>query len=162
VTAARLMEMIYSVKYIETRARIGLPWTPLAMRKPIPAAAKAPREGTASSALLVRPRIRVLRGAEVALGPGKVQLLAAIAEHGCLTAAAQALGMSYMRAWRLVQTMNDCFREPLVVTRRGGKRHGGAALTRTGREALALYRRMEQASLDAIAPAWDELRAYLG
>jgi len=120
---------------------------------PPPAAAIAP---------LVRPRIRVLRGADVALGPGKVALLAAIAEHDCLTAAAESLGMSYMRAWRLVQTMNACFREPLVASRRGGKRHGGASLTDTGRRVLALYRQMEQASVDAIAATWDELRAYLG
>lgn len=118
--------------------------------------------GAPAPAALVRPRIRVLRGAEVALGPGKVALLAAIGDSDCLAGAARALGMSYMRAWRLIQTMNACFREPLVATRRGGKRHGGATLTAAGRRVLALYRQMEQASVEAIAPGWQELRTYLG
>ena len=51
--------------------------------------------------------------------------------------------MSYMRAWKLLQTMNSCFREPLVDTARGGAGHGKATLTATGRAALTLYRRME-------------------
>jgi molybdate transport system regulatory protein len=109
----------------------------------------------------VHPRIRVLSGAEIALGPGKVALLAAVAEHGCLAAAAEALGMSYMRAWRLVQTMNACFREPLVVTRRGGSAHGGAVLTPAGATVLELYRQMESESLRALAPVWEQLRVWL-
>ncbi|HEY6321823.1 MAG TPA: winged helix-turn-helix domain-containing protein [Thermoanaerobaculia bacterium] len=131
------------------------------MPKPASPSSASPPPAAAFGSL-VRPRIRVLHGADVALGPGKVALLAAIAEHGCLTAAAESLGMSYMRAWRLIQTMNACFREPLVASRRGGKQHGGASLTGTGRRVLALYRQMEQASVEAIAPTWDELRAYLG
>jgi len=136
------------------------------MRRPTPAppAAAAPRPLAAAvpqAAAQVRPRLRVLRGGEIALGPGKVELLATIADLGCLAEAARTLGMSYMRAWRLIQTMNACFREPLVSTRRGGTLHGGAALTATGRQVLALYRRMEQTSLEAIAATWDELRAYL-
>jgi molybdate transport system regulatory protein len=109
----------------------------------------------------VRPRIRVEQRGEIALGPGKVALLAAIAECGCLAEAARGLGMSYMRAWKLVQTMNGCFREPLVATSRGGSQHGGAALTAAGQAVLGLYRRMEAASLDAMAPAWETLRGYL-
>jgi molybdate transport system regulatory protein len=109
----------------------------------------------------VRPRIRVLRGRDIALGPGKVALLEAIESHQCLADAARALGMSYMRAWKLLQTMNVSFREPLVVTHRGGKLHGSAALTPAGARALELYRRMERDSLDAIAGSWDELRGML-
>jgi molybdate transport system regulatory protein len=110
---------------------------------------------------MVRPRIRVLRGGEIALGPGKVALLEAIHGSGNLTAAAQSLGMSYMRAWKLVQTMNACFREPLVTTHRGGKSHGSAMLTTSGERALALYRGMEEASRKAMAASWRELRALL-
>jgi molybdate transport system regulatory protein len=69
--------------------------------------------------------------------------------------------MSYMRAWKLLQTMNACFREPLVDTSRGGSGHGHATLTVTGRAALALYRRMEREATEAIEPAWQELLAYL-
>jgi molybdate transport system regulatory protein len=110
----------------------------------------------------VRPRIRVLLGEEIALGPGKAALLEAIAATGTLARAAEALGMSYVRAWRLVQTMNRCFRSPLVATARGGQRRGQASLTPAGRTVLQLYRRMERLSLSAVEPAWRELSRHLG
>jgi molybdate transport system regulatory protein len=100
-------------------------------------------------ALRLRPRLRVLRGEEIVLGPGKADLLSAIARTAELRRAAASLGMSYMRAWKLVQIMNRAFREPLVETARGGARRGSARLTATGRRALALYRQMERQSLAA-------------
>jgi molybdate transport system regulatory protein len=108
-----------------------------------------------------RPRIRVYRGVEIALGPGKVNLLEMIASAGTLAEAARRLGMSYMRAWKLLQTMNACFREPLVDTSRGGSEHGHASLTPTGHAVLALYRRMEAESRLAIEPAWREMERLL-
>lgn len=116
-----------------------------------------PREERRAPRNDVRPRIRVYHGEEIALGPGKVDLLEAIANSGTLTEAARRLGMSYMRAWKLLQTMNACFREPLVDTSRGGAAHGHAVLTETGRAALTLYRRMEEESRRVIEPAWQEL-----
>jgi len=110
----------------------------------------------------VSPRIRVFRGGEIALGPGKVDLLEEIEKAGTLAEAARRLGMSYMRAWKLLQTMNACFREPLVDTARGGAEHGGATLTPTGRAVLSLYRRMERESLEAIGPAWREMEGLMG
>jgi molybdate transport system regulatory protein len=109
----------------------------------------------------VRPRIRIVCGDDIALGPGKADLLAAIAAEGTIAGAAKQLGMSYMRAWSLVRTMNRCFREPLVETARGGSVHGGAALTAVGQDVLALYRRMEAASLTGLEPTWLRLRPYL-
>lgn len=109
----------------------------------------------------IHPRIRVLHGTEIALGPGKVDLLEAIERTGTLAEAARSLGMSYMRAWKLLQTLNGCFREPLVDTSRGGKEHGGATLTETGRAVVALYRRMERDSLQAVEPSWRELLEHL-
>ncbi|HEV7784864.1 MAG TPA: LysR family transcriptional regulator, partial [Thermoanaerobaculia bacterium] len=108
------------------------------------------------AAQTLRPRLRILHHEAIALGPGKADLLEAIARAGTLAEAAKALDMSYMRAWKLLQTMNACFREPLVTTARGGSVHGGAVLTETGRTALALYRRMEAESLKAMALAWEE------
>ena len=64
------------------------------------------------------PRIRVVRGRDVALGPGKVELLEHIAQTGSLRKAAAAMDMSYMRAWMLVQMMNHCFKKPVVIARR--------------------------------------------
>lgn len=105
----------------------------------------------------IRPRIRVLKGDEVVLGPGKADLLDAIRKSGSIRDAAKALGMSYMRAWELVRTMNRGFREPVVTTARGGAGHGGAVLTKTGELASSLYREMEAASLRAMLPAWRRL-----
>jgi len=109
----------------------------------------------------VRPRIRVRHKDEIALGPGKVDLLEAIEKAGTLAEAARSLEMSYMRAWHLLQTMNACFKEPLVHTSRGGAERGGAHLTETGKAVLAAYRRMEADSLKALEPAWQEMRQYL-
>lgn len=111
---------------------------------------------------VLSPRLRVLHGTDIALGPGKVALLDAIEESGTLAGAAQALGMSYMRAWKLVQTMNACFREPLVETSRGGHQHGKAGLTDTGRRVRELYRSMEETCLQAVQPSWEELAGYMG
>lgn len=115
----------------------------------------------ASRLASLHPRIRVIKGDEIALGPGKADLLEAIRRRGQLRSAAADLGMSYMRAWRLVQTMNRAFRDPLVEYSRGGRPQGGAHLSETGATVLALYRRMERASLRASASAWKRLRTLL-
>jgi molybdate transport system regulatory protein len=121
---------------------------------PRPARPSSPASG-------IRPRIRVLRGKEIALGPGKADLLAAIGETGSIAEAARRLRMSYMRAWTLLQTMNRCFRSPLVDTTRGGAVRGGAVLTEEGQAVLDLYRRMESEALAAMAPAAAELARRL-
>ncbi len=92
---------------------------------------------------MTEPRLRVLMGSSIAIGPGKADLLEAIADAGSITGAARRMGMSYRRAWLLVETMNLCFRAPLVEASRGGAGGGGARLTPLGREALARYRDME-------------------
>ena len=107
------------------------------------------------------PRMRVLCGEDIALGPGKVDLLALIGETGSIREAAERMGMSYMRAWTLIKTMNACFREPVLVASRGGKERGGAVLTETGRRALELYRGLESQSLKACADISRQLRKLL-
>jgi molybdate transport system regulatory protein len=87
-------------------------------------------------------RLRIRRGDDIAVGPGKIELLEAIDATGSITAAARSLGMSYRRAWLLVDTMNRCFRSPLVEAEAGGKRGGGARLTRDGRDVIERYRRI--------------------
>jgi len=108
-----------------------------------------------------QPRVRVWRGRDIALGPGKVELLHQIADTGSISKAASRMGMSYMRAWTLVQTMNACFREPLVTAARGGKARGGAGLTQTGRKALELYHQIEEQSRLAAKTTWAQLRCLL-
>jgi molybdate transport system regulatory protein len=97
-------------------------------------------------------RIRVLAGSEIAMGPGKADLLDAIAETGSISAAARRMRMSYRRAWLLVQTMNECFAEPLVSAAKGGKAGGGAALTSTGAAVLARYRQLSETAAAALSP----------
>jgi molybdate transport system regulatory protein len=107
------------------------------------------------------PRIRVVSGRHAALGPGKVDLLENIARTGSLRKAAAAIDMSYMRAWMLLQRMNQCFRKPLVVTKRGGANGGAAVVTDEGKAVLALYRRMEAQSLRASQTVRKQLSGYL-
>ncbi len=106
----------------------------------------------------VRPRIRVTRSdGEIVIGPGKADLLEAIAQTGSIRAAAAALEMSYMRAWTLVRTMNAVFRSPLVEKIRGGPENGGAVLTPRGERVLGLYRSMEKKARRAIEAGWKAL-----
>ncbi len=78
------------------------------------------------------------------VGPGKIALLEHIAATGSISAAGRAMGMSYRRAWLLVETLNALFREPVVSTQTGGKSGGGAALTPFGMELVAVYRKLER------------------
>ena len=68
----------------------------------------------------LEPRIRILLGSSIAIGPGKAALLEAIGETGSIAAAGRRMGMSYRRAWVLAKTMNACFREPLIEAAKGG------------------------------------------
>lgn len=90
-----------------------------------------------------RLRLRIMFGPSAMLGPGKAELLDHIRQTGSITAAGAAMGMSYKRAWGLVETLNATFREPVVVTVRGGAKGGGAQLTETGLTVLDNYRRIE-------------------
>jgi molybdate transport system regulatory protein len=101
-------------------------------------------------------RLRLTKGEAIAVGPGKVDLLEAIAHTGSITAAARTLGMSYRRAWLLVDTMNRCFRQPVVEAEAGGERGGGTRLTALGEEVVRRYRESERLAARAAAA---ELRA---
>ncbi len=85
-------------------------------------------------------KLQLYCGEEIAMGPGKADLLDAIAREGSISAAGRAMGMSYRRAWMLVDTMNRCFEQPLVETHPGGGKNAGAKLTPEGEAALAAYR----------------------
>lgn len=97
----------------------------------------------------------------IVLGPGKADLLAEIQRAGSIRGAAGQLGMSYMRAWELVRTMNEAFSKPVVTSTRGGATRGGASLTEMGEKVLSLYREMEAASMRVCAPARRRLYRYL-
>ena len=95
-------------------------------------------------------KFRIYFGDEIAIGPGKAALLDAIRESGSISKAARDLGMSYKRAWNLADTMNRCFREPLIDTSTGGGGGGGARLTPFGKKVLAYFRSMEKRTDAAI------------
>ena len=105
----------------------------------------------------LRPRLRVMRGSHIALGPGKVELLDHILERGSIVRAAKRMGMSYMRAWTLIRTMEACFKQRLVQTQRGGKQGGSADLTETGRKVTAIYHGMEEDCLRATRRGWQKM-----
>jgi len=107
------------------------------------------------------PKIRILIGAVVAIGPGRADLLAAIARTGSISAAAREMGMSYRRAWLLVEAMNSAFKRPLVETATGGRRGGGARLTTHGEEVLDGYRAMEAKAARSVAPDLARFTALL-
>jgi len=86
------------------------------------------------------------------LGPGRADLLEGIAETGSIAAAGKRMGMSYKRAWSLVQALNDGWGSALVETSRGGAAQGGASLTADGEFVLLRYRAMQAATRDAITP----------
>ncbi len=98
---------------------------------------------------MLKLKAQILCGDEIAMGPGKATLLDAIAREGSITAAGKAMGMSYRRAWLLVDAMNRCWSEPLVETAAGGANGGGTRLTSAGRAVLAEYRALEAAIADA-------------
>jgi molybdate transport system regulatory protein len=107
-------------------------------------------------------RLRIVLGSERALGPGKADLLNAIAKTGSIAASGRAMAMSYRRAWLLIEEMNAMFHEPLVETTKGGRGGGGGAvLTALGREVLTRYRNMERSTARAIAKDLDGLRRLL-
>ncbi|MBA3508019.1 MAG: LysR family transcriptional regulator [Betaproteobacteria bacterium] len=104
----------------------------------------------------IRFRLRITHGPDIAVGPGKIDLLEAIAATGSITGAAKFLDMSYRRAWLLVDTMNRCFKTPVVEAEAGGKRGGGTRLTPLGAEVVRRYRNVEAQAQKAAAT---ELRA---
>lgn len=95
--------------------------------------------------------LRVLAANFPAMGPGKAALIAHIDAIGSISGAAREMGMSYRRAWQLVEAINLSFKEPVVVTATGGKRGGGASVTEFGRGLVAQYHAMENKASAAIA-----------
>ncbi len=103
--------------------------------------------------------IRIDVGPGNRIGPGKVQLLEMIAEHGSISAAGRALGMSYRRAWMLIEAMNTGFGQPVIEAQIGGKAGGGARLSTLGADLVAHYRAIERAADRAAAPFLDRIAA---
>lgn len=106
-------------------------------------------------------KIRISNGPLIAMGPGKAELLEAIDKTGSISAAAKLMGMSYRRAWELVDVMNRCFDEPLVKTSPGGTHGGGAQITEFGFFVLNRYRSILAKAQAAAEQELAELAAHL-
>lgn len=109
-----------------------------------------------------RLHIRIVFGEDGMIGPGKAELLERIERCGSIAAAGREMGMSYRRAWTLIETLNTIFRAPLVERSRGGAGGGGAILTDTGRRVLELYRTFEADAARAGARQLKDLLALIG
>jgi molybdate transport system regulatory protein len=91
----------------------------------------------------IRLRVRIDVGREPAIGPGKIALLEAIMHEGSLSAAARKLGMSYRRAWLLIEDINSRMRKPAVIGAKGGAQGGSSEVTASGRRLVELFRSVE-------------------
>mgnify|MGYP005655321939 FL=1 len=107
------------------------------------------------------PRVQVLFGAVFPLGPGKAALIEAVGRTGSISGAAREMGMSYARAWKLINATNSCFREPLVATSTGGQGGGGAFVTDNGVEVLRRYREIENKAVAAVRTEVEDLSGFL-
>jgi molybdate transport system regulatory protein len=105
-------------------------------------------------------KLQIMCGDEIAMGPGKAALLEAIAAHGSISGAGRALGMSYRRAWLLVDAMNRCWESPLVATVQGNAK-AGAQLTALGQAILTQYRAAEGAAEAATATSLTGITHHL-
>lgn len=93
---------------------------------------------------VIKSRIWIESKHGVFLGEGRVKLLKAIAQTGSLSKAASDLGMSYKKAWNLLDSMNKSTKEPLVITSTGGKGGGGANLTPYGEKVIETFDTINQ------------------
>lgn len=105
---------------------------------------------------MARLTIRIDFDSRPAFGPGKAALLEAIATEGSIRKAATHLGMSYRRAWLLVKSVEKSLGTPVLAVASGGRKGGGATLTKAGRDVVARYRKVEVKAARAVAA---ELRA---
>lgn len=105
--------------------------------------------------------VRIDLGPDVRVGPGKIALLNAIEQTRSISAAGRSLGMSYRRAWQLVEELNGCFLKPVITAQTGGKSGGGAALTAFGKYIIAHYRAIEAKSHKSASPHLKALQAAI-
>lgn len=110
---------------------------------------------------MIAVRLFLKLDAETRIGHGKVALLEGVAETGSISAAGRATGMTYRRAWELIDHLNKAFGRPLVEGHTGGAGGGGAALTDLGREVVERYRALQAATEEVAAPHLAALEALM-
>lgn len=111
----------------------------------------SPDEARTGRGAHARFRLRIGEGDEIAIGPGKIALLEQVLASGSINAAAKAMGMSYRRAWMLIDEVNRHMAQPVVLKATGGAHGGGTEVTAHGRKLIALYRKVETDAAKACA-----------
>lgn len=119
------------------------------------------KKSTSEAKVQVRWRMRVMRDEVIAIGPGKISLLEAIQENGSITAAAKSLGMSYRRAWLLLDEINKSLKMPATTSNHGGASGGASQLTEVGEQIVALYRQIEVKASEVNQVELNQLLALL-
>lgn len=117
---------------------------------------------TSQSTPRLKLKAQIYLGDRIAIGPGKADLLAAVDKTGSIAAAGRSLGISYRRTRDLIDTLNQCWGEPVVIAEKGGMKGGGSELSRRGREVLDAYRELEQALHETAAMHSPALVGFLG
>ena len=92
-----------------------------------------------SRSFTAESRLWINSGAGSFLGEGRIALLKAIDKLGSISKAAQSMNMSYLKAWRLIESMNRAANNPVVIRSSGGKAGGGTILTNYGKKVISLY-----------------------
>jgi len=110
---------------------------------------------------IARFRLRINVGDMIAVGPGKVALIEAIGATGSITEAAKSLGMSYRRAWLLLEELNRALQCPAVASAKGGLRGGGSQLTDAGFQLIETYRQIEATAARACEDDMKKLLSLL-
>ncbi len=106
-------------------------------------------------------RLRLKLCSFAAMGPGKADLLEALRECGSISGAARKTGLSYRKAWMMIDELNRAFREPLVAAAFGGSGGGGASLTDMGETVVSAYRELERKASEAAAAEITLLRSLV-
>ena len=107
------------------------------------------------------PKIRLLLGNITTLGPGKIELINAIGRAGSISGAAKIVGMSYRRAWNLVDSINQDFSIQIIITSSGGKGGGGAFVSDVGLEIIKRYQEIETKALASVSDDLEDFQCYL-
>lgn len=111
---------------------------------------------------VLKVKAQILLGGAIAIGPGKADLLEAVANTGSIAAAGRALGFSYRRTRDMIDTLNACWRVPLIDTMKGGRKGGGTLLTQAGEAVLQHYRKLDAALQRTAQAHGAELLALIG
>ena len=105
--------------------------------------------------------VKIILGNFSALGPGKIELINAIEKAGSISGAAKLVGMSYRRAWNLVDRINHDFATQIIVTNAGGRGGGGASVSPVGLEIIDRYKRLETKAMNCINSDLEQFIDYL-